>query len=179
MNTRDFLVALENAEDMPIHHQVDIMQHIHEVIDYPQRPGWDEYFLGIAQAVAARGECTRSRVGAVLVRDKRIVATGYNGVAAGRPSCLDGMCPRANNNVPKGVPYKGDGYCIAVHAELNALRDANVRGLDLRGCTIYITKEPCEVCADFLAWYELTVVWQQNPQNDRSSTTESDDFSTK
>ena len=126
-----------------------------------ERPGWDEYFLGIAQAVAARGECVRSRVGAVLVRDNRIVATGYNGVEAGKLSCLDGICPRAQNDVPRGTPYsqQGKGVCIAYHAEDNCLTDAYRRDLDVSGATMYLTKEPCEQCAPVLSSLHLRAVW--------------------
>jgi dCMP deaminase len=126
------------------------------------RPDWDEYFLGIAEAVAARGECVRSQVGAVLVRDNRIVATGYNGVEAGQLSCLDGICPRAQNDVPRGTPYSltGKGVCIAFHAEDNAVQDAYARDLTVPGCTIYVTKEPCERCAEMLAGLRLRVVWR-------------------
>jgi len=123
------------------------------------RPNWDEYFLLIAQAVASRGECTRSQVGAVIVRDKRIISTGYNGVAAGDPSCLDGICPRARNNVPRGVPYEGDGACVATHAEDNAIHDAMRRQIAVFGSTIYLTKEPCEKCVSLLAALEMTAVF--------------------
>ena len=125
----------------------------------PYRPNWDEYFLLIAQAVSSRGECVRAQVGAVLVRDKRIISTGYNGVAAGDPSCLDGICPRAQNDVPKGVPYSGDGACIATHAEDNAIHDAMRRGLPAFGARIYLTKEPCEKCQSLLDAIEITAVW--------------------
>jgi len=156
---RRFLQGLADAEDMPMHHAADIDQYVTEVLDSPVRPDWDDYFLGIAQAVAARGECTRSRVGAVLVRDRRIMATGYNGVAAGELSCLDGMCPRAQNDVPKSTPYEGVGYCIAHHAEDNVLADAYAREVEVLGCTIYLTKEPCERCAFVLTSLSLDVVW--------------------
>jgi dCMP deaminase len=123
------------------------------------RPGWDDYFLGIAQVVASRGECLRSRVGAVIVRDNRILATGYNGVAAGEMSCLDGICPRQKNNVPSSAPYSGAGECIAIHAEDNAVTDALRRGIDVESATIYVTKEPCERCDVLLAALNMTVVW--------------------
>jgi len=143
----------------------------------PQRPGWDDYFLGIAEAVAARGECVRSKVGAVVVRNRRIVATGYNGVAAGVLSCLDGMCPRAANGVPRGALYDGNGpgHCIALHAEENAINDLERRdvreGRDrpgtggngpamVRADTLYVNKEPCERCEAWLHTLGLRVVWR-------------------
>lgn len=130
--------------------------------DPPPRPGWDEYFLGIADAVSARGECTRSRVGAVLVRERRILATGYNGAAAGQPSCLDGACPRAAGEVPRGTPYDdtGPGACIAFHAEDNMISDCNARGISFAGTTAYVTKEPCERCATRLSVYGVPAVWR-------------------
>ena len=125
------------------------------------RPGWDAYFLGIARAVSVRGECTRSRVGAVLVQQKQIIATGYNGVLAGERSCLDGACPRARNAVERGTMYEGDGSCIAIHAEVNCLTNATDRGIIIEpGMTLYITKEPCEQCEMFLHPYDLRVVWE-------------------
>lgn len=109
------------------------------------RPDWDEYFLGIADAVSKRGECTRRRVGAVLVKDKRIRATGYNGAPSGAPSCLLGQCPRAFSNVAPGSSYDtGAGTCIAVHAEANVLLYATRD--DCEGATLYITDDPCEGC---------------------------------
>lgn len=110
------------------------------------RPSWDDYFLGIADAVAARGECTRRQVGAVVVDvDHRIVSTGYNGAAPGAPSCLDGACPRATSGVAAFSSYDtGPGACIAVHAEANALLYAGVDGA--RGATLYLTCAPCDGC---------------------------------
>jgi dCMP deaminase len=127
-----------------------------------RRPDFDDYFLGIAEAVAARGECLRSRVGAILVRDRRILATGYNGTAPGEPSCLDGLCPRGR--VPKGpehLPYDSpEGHCIAIHAERNAWADAVRRGVDVEGATMYVTKEPCEGCAALLDKSGVAAVWR-------------------
>lgn len=113
------------------------------------RPDWDAYYLGIAAAVAARADCTRRRVGALIVSGDRIVSTGYNGAPAGRPGCLSaGACPRgrsSNLEVQPGSSYDtGPGACIALHAEQNAILRA---GLDARGATIYCTDAPCDGCA--------------------------------
>ena len=117
-------------------------------------PGWDEYFLGIAKAVAARAKCTRRRVGAVLVLERRIISTGYNGAAPGLPDCLDGACPRGQLGYDE-VPALGDydrpgtpGFCIAIHAEVNALLFST---RDTKGATIYITDPPCPGCRKALA----------------------------
>ncbi|MDR0366581.1 MAG: dCMP deaminase family protein [Bifidobacteriaceae bacterium] len=117
-------------------------------------PTWDEYFLGIARAVAARAKCVRRRVGAVLVVDRRIIATGYNGAAPGRPDCLEGACPRGQLSYDQ-VPGLGDydrpgspGFCVAIHAELNALLFAT---RDTAGATAYITDPPCPGCRKALA----------------------------
>ena len=128
------------------------------------RPDWDDYFLGVAEPVSARGECTRSKVGCVIVRDRRILATGYNGVAAGQPSCLDGACPRGlltYAEVPPLADYgSGVGKCIARHAEHNAVLDAQNRGIDLAGATAYITREPCAGCREVLRDAGVTrAVW--------------------
>lgn len=109
------------------------------------RPSWPEYFLNIAEAVAARAECSRRQVGAVVVKDNRIRATGYNGAPAGRPSCLEGACPRGQSSVAPGSSYDtGAGACIALHAEQNALLFA-ARD-DCEGATLYVTCKPCEGC---------------------------------
>ncbi|MDR2453958.1 MAG: dCMP deaminase family protein [Bifidobacteriaceae bacterium] len=119
-----------------------------------QVPGWDEYFLGIARAVAARAKCVRRRVGAVLVVDRRIIATGYNGAPSGRPDCLEGACPRGQLDYG-AVPGLGDydrpgtpGFCIAIHAEVNALLFAT---RDTKGAIAYITDPPCPGCRKALA----------------------------
>lgn len=115
-----------------------------------RRPNWDDYFFGIAEAAARRGECRRSKVACVLVRDNRVIAIGYNGAEAGAPSCLDGACPRgllSYEEVKACSSYtEGPGRCIGIHAEDNALRDAKARGLDVTGCAAYVTRPPCEWC---------------------------------
>lgn len=108
------------------------------------RPSWDEYFLGIATAVAERSDCDRSKVGAVVVKDRRIRGTGYNGSPAGMPGC--GSCPRRVASViPGETSYDdGPGRCVAIHAEANALLYCDRE--DLVGATLYITREPCYGC---------------------------------
>ena len=111
-----------------------------------QRPSWDEYYLGIAKAVARRADCRRAKHGAVIVRDNRIVSTGYNGAPAGKPGCMKGFCPRGMKTVEEIAHGVGDySDCVALHAEMNAIvyagRDKTV------GSTIYVTGTPCSWCA--------------------------------
>lgn len=124
------------------------------------RPDWDTYYLGIAAAVALRGECSRRQVGAVLVGpDKRIRSTGYNGAAAGAPSCLQGACPRATSGVAPGSSYDtGAGSCIALHAEQNAVLEAPRESR--AGSTVYVSAAPCDGCRRLLRGSGVSrVVW--------------------
>lgn len=121
------------------------------------RPDWDEYFLGIAQAVAARSDCERSKVGAVIVNDRRIRATGYNGSPAGQPGCA--TCPRRTSDAAPGVDTYDSGAtrCVAVHAEANALLYCDRE--DLRGATLYVTRKPCYACEKLIQAAGITEVW--------------------
>ena len=104
------------------------------------RPDWDEYFLGIARAVAQRSDCVRDKVGAVVVGpDMRIRSTGFNGAPKGERGCSS--CPRRSSNVDPGSCYSN---CVAIHAELNALLYCD--RTDLPGSTLYITREACYGC---------------------------------
>jgi dCMP deaminase len=116
------------------------------------RPGWDEYFIGIAKAVAARATCLRRRYGTVITKDNIIVSTGYNGAPSGMKDCLEvGRCTRKELQIPHGERYE---LCHSVHAEANAIIRASVA--ELRGATIYISgfdeedneciSEPCMMC---------------------------------
>ncbi|MFJ7205653.1 deoxycytidylate deaminase [Streptomyces sp. NPDC098789] len=110
------------------------------------RPDWNTYFLGIATAVAARGDCRRSRVGAVVVGpDRRIRSTGYNGSYPGGPSCSRGECPRCLSDTPSGTSYQD---CAETHAEANALLYADWAGC--QGAAIYITRSPCRDCTKLI-----------------------------
>lgn len=112
------------------------------------RPGIDEYFLKIATVVAERSTCLRHHVGAVAVRDKHILSTGYNGAAAGVKDCLELGCLRDEQNIESGTRHE---ICRGIHAEQNAIIQASLHGVTLEGATIYCTHSPCILCAKMLA----------------------------
>jgi len=104
-----------------------------------ERPSWDEYFLNVAHEVAKRSTCERAQVGAVIVKDKRILTTGYNGSPRGLPHCTEVGCLMDN------------GHCVrTLHAEQNAIIVAALHGVITEGATIYITHQPCFLCAKMI-----------------------------
>ena len=111
------------------------------------RPSADEYFLKIASVVAERSTCLRHHMGAVAVKDKHILTTGYNGAAAGLKDCLELGCLRNENNIPSGTRTE---ICRAIHAEQNVIIQAALHGISLEGCTIYCTHTPCILCAKMM-----------------------------
>ena len=113
-----------------------------------KRPDVDEYFLKIAAVVAERSTCLRHHVGAVAVKNKHILSTGYNGAAAGCKDCLELGCLRNELNIPSGERHE---ICRAIHAEQNAIIQAALHGVSIEGCTIYCTHTPCILCAKMLA----------------------------
>ncbi len=113
-----------------------------------ERPSWDEYFLGICELVARRSTCLRRQVGAILVREKRILTTGYNGAPRGLRHCGElGGCQRERMGVPSGERHE---LCRALHAEQNAIIQAALHGVQVTGATMYITTQPCVLCAKML-----------------------------
>lgn len=110
------------------------------------RPSWDAYFIQIATLVSTRATCPRRSVGALIVRDKRVLATGYNGAPRGLPHCpLDGQ----HYDWPKGCLRAG--HCIrSLHAEQNALLQAAMMGIPCEGATMYVTCQPCNKCAKMI-----------------------------
>lgn len=111
------------------------------------RPSWDEYFMEVAAVVSKRSTCLRRAVGAVLVKEKRILATGYNGAPTGLPHCADVGCLRERLSVPSGERHE---MCRGLHAEQNALVQAARYGIVVAGSTLYCTTEPCALCAKML-----------------------------
>ena len=112
------------------------------------RPTWHQYFLTITRNVAERSTCTRAKVGAVIVRDKNILATGYNGAPAGMPHCLDVGCLVYTSKTPSGEVEEN---CFrTIHAEINAIAQAAKNGASIRDADIYITHTPCIHCVKVL-----------------------------
>lgn len=111
------------------------------------RPTWDEYFLEMAHVIASRSTCLRRHVGAVLVRDRRILATGYNGAPAGLPHCAEVGCRRAELGIASGQRQE---LCRGLHAEQNAIIQGALHGVSLRDSVLYCTTQPCVICAKML-----------------------------
>ena len=111
------------------------------------RPGWDEYFMQIAQVVATRSNCSRRHVGAVFVRNRHILSTGYNGTPHGVPNCFEGGCTRCAHTTKSGDHLE---ECLCVHAEQNAICQAALHGHAIEGATAYVTISPCLTCAKLL-----------------------------
>lgn len=122
------------------------------------RPDSDSYFMGIAMAVRARADCSGNRVGAIIVRDRRIVSTGYNGTPDNMTNCTDGGCHRCANRAdyPSGTGYD---LCICVHAEQNALLSAARFGIAVEGGTVYSTMRPCFGCTKELLQAKISAVY--------------------
>jgi dCMP deaminase len=119
------------------------------------RPSWDEYFLSIAQLAASRSTCLRRKVGAVVVKDQRILATGYNGAPRGLKHCEEIGCLRDKLRIPSGERQE---LCRGIHAEQNAIVQAATSGVDIRGATLYCTNQPCILCTKLIIGSGLTRV---------------------
>ena len=112
-----------------------------------ERPSNDEYFMEMAQLVSSRSTCLRRKVGAVIVKDKRVLSTGYNGSPKGTKHCEELGCIRVKMNVPSGTRHE---LCRGVHAEQNAVTQAAYFGVSVDGASIYTTTYPCSMCAKIL-----------------------------
>ncbi len=112
-----------------------------------ERPSWDSYFMQLAEVVSGRSTCLRRQVGAVIVKDKQILSTGYNGSPSGLKHCAEVGCLRQQLGIPSGERTE---ICRAVHAEQNALIQAAKHGVALEGADIYTTVEPCVLCTKLL-----------------------------
>ncbi len=111
------------------------------------RLSWDEYFMEIARIVARRSTCLRRQVGGIIVKDRRILSTGYNGAPSGLAHCTEVGCLREKLNIPSGERQE---LCRGLHAEQNAIIQAAVHGVSISGGTLYCTHQPCILCAKML-----------------------------
>ena len=112
-----------------------------------KRPSWDEYFMEVAHLVSKRATCLRRRVGAVLVKDKKILATGYNGAPSGLRHCSQTGCLRDKLKIPSGQRHE---LCRGLHAEQNVILQAALYGVSTRESILYITNQPCIICSKML-----------------------------
>lgn len=111
------------------------------------RPSWDDYFMGIAKVVSSRSNCVKRKVAAILVKDKRIISTGYNGTPRGTKNCNEGGCPRCNNFSEAGKNLED---CLCSHGEENAIVQASYHGISIKDSTIYTTFSPCLICTKMI-----------------------------
>jgi len=112
-----------------------------------ERMSWENYFLEIAQVVAKRASCLRRKIGAVIVKDNRILATGYNGVPKGLQHCSERGCYRDLHAIPSGQRHE---LCLGLHAEQNAILQAALHGVSIKDSIIYITHQPCIICCKMI-----------------------------
>ena len=112
-----------------------------------KRPDWDEYFMNIAKVTSLRSNCIKRKVAAVIVRDKRVISTGYNGTPRGIKNCCDGGCPRCNSFGPSGASL---GECLCSHAEENSIVQAAYHGVSIKDATLYTTFSPCLICTKMI-----------------------------
>jgi len=111
------------------------------------RPSWETYFMDITFLVAKRSTCLRRAVGALIIKDKRILSTGYNGAPTGIKHCVETGCLRENLNVPSGEKHE---LCRGIHAEQNAIIQAAYHGVFIKGATLFCTNQPCSICAKMI-----------------------------
>jgi len=112
-----------------------------------KRPSWDKYFMEIAELVSTRSTCLRRKVGAVIVKDKRILSTGYNGAPSKLPHCEEIGCIREKLKIPSGEKHE---LCRGLHGEQNAIIQAAYYGISIKDSIIYVTCHPCSVCAKMI-----------------------------
>lgn len=119
------------------------------------RPKWDVYFMDIAKLVARRSTCIRRHVGAVIVRERRILSTGYNGAPSGMRHCAETGCLRQQMKITSGERHE---LCRGIHAEQNAIIQAAYHGVSIKGATLYCTNMPCSICAKMIINSGITCI---------------------
>ena len=131
------------------------------------RPDWDEYFTEMARLVSTRSNCVSRKVGAVITVDNQIVSTGYNGAPKGLKHCVDnGGCLRKLNNIESGTRQE---ICRAVHAEQNAIISAAIKGVSIKGGTLYVNTYPCSICTRMLINAEIKRIVYDSDYSDQLS----------
>lgn len=140
------------------------MVELHALMSSPEgRVSWPQYFMRIAYFVAERSTCLRRKVGAVVVKDKRILATGYNGAPAGVAHCLETGCLREQMGIPSGQRHE---ICRGLHAEQNVIIQAAIHGVSLAGAELYCTTQPCLICTKMLINCGIRTIWHSQSYPD-------------
>ncbi|MCK5504465.1 MAG: cytidine/deoxycytidylate deaminase family protein [Thermodesulfovibrionia bacterium] len=127
--------------------KIDIKRLNRKVPEKKDRPTWETYFMDITSLVAKRSTCLRRAVGAIIVKDKRILSTGYNGAPSGIRHCIETGCLREKLMVPSGEKHE---LCRGIHAEQNAIIQAAYHGVSIKNGTLYCTNLPCSICAKMI-----------------------------
>jgi len=138
-------VLVNDASLEELRPKIDVL--VGRLLTNVTRPGWDQYFMDIARVVASRSNCMKRKVAAVIVLDKRIISTGYNGTPRGTKNCNEGGCPRCNNMAASGTSLD---ECLCSHGEENAIVQASYHGVSLKDSTIYSTFAPCLMCCKMI-----------------------------
>lgn len=140
------------------------------------RPAWEEYFMEIAKVVSTRSSCMRRQVGALLVKNRQILATGYNGVPRGLRHCSERGCLREQLGIPSGERHE---LCRGLHAEQNAIIQAAYHGVAIQGAELYCTHQPCAVCAKMLVNADVAAVYFSGAYPDELATEVFEEAGTK
>jgi len=130
------------------------------------RPSWNQYFMEIAELVARRSTCLRRAVGAIIVKNKRILATGYNGAPSGIRHCAEIGCLREKMQIASGERHE---LCRGIHAEQNAIIQAAYHGVPIQGATLYCTNLPCSICTKMLINSGIKKIYYQSGYADQLS----------
>ena len=129
-------------------------------LPFRERPPWDEYFMSIARVVASRSNCIKRKVGSIVVSDRRIISTGYNGTPRGTLNCNEGGCPRCASGAEAGTQLE---ECLCSHAEENAITQAAFHGVSVRGASVYTTFSPCLMCTKMIINAGISEVIYDSP----------------
>jgi len=138
--------VIENSETIAVLHD-KLYEMLPPLMSRFVRPGWDEYFMNIAKVVATRSNCMKRKVAAIIVKDRRVISTGYNGTPRGARNCNEGGCPRCNGMAASGTALD---ECLCSHGEENAITQAAYHGISLKGSTLYTTFAPCLQCTKLI-----------------------------
>ncbi len=159
------LVVTNNGTLDNLHRRLDEL--LSPLMSQFVRPTWDEYFMNIAKVVATRSNCMKRKVAAIIVKDRRVVSTGYNGTPRGAKNCNEGGCPRCNSMAESGTALD---ECLCCHGEENAITQAAYHGTSLKGSTLYTTFAPCLLCTKMIINSGIAeVVYNQDyPLNQRA-----------